>query len=373
MDTYQVGFSHGCVGEYQRGHKDGYIMAMNEMNLVFYSQVQRIARLERMLRVAHHDSSQKSDVNVSILAKIERQREADSRVATDRLDQLVCARAEILDLKEEYESDKLETTVKAEWLVHDLQAARRVSNQLEVICRQANMKATQLQDRCDSLDAEVKDMNKKYEKSFGEGKNEFQNYIHELRANLDYAEKELEEVNARNEVEKSRYQCEIDNLHGEAKKHKEHLCIVEASQERFQQVFFATTARCDELSMKVCDAEKIICNQASALEEARAKTMKMSDNRDTAEHSNGQQEVEDRQEFEELDRQEFEELDRQEAEELDRQEAEECARQEAEECARQEAEECARQEAEECSRQEAEERARQEAEERARQKFGQRL
>jgi chromosome segregation ATPase len=92
---------------------------------------------------------------------------------------------------------------------------------------------------------------------------EYQKSVQELHANLDYAEKELEEVRAQAEAEQKKHMCEISELTFEVEKLNDHSKMVSASHKRFQQVYFATTTRCDELILKVRDLERKNTNQVN--------------------------------------------------------------------------------------------------------------
>jgi hypothetical protein len=272
MDTYTVGFYNGSGVGYQNGHLAGYNMAANEAHVVICDRDQRIAQLEAMLRAAHHEFSQKSDENDAIREKMIQQWETESRVATDRLDELICARAEVLDLKDQHEEFEDKMTVRAEWLVYDLQASRRAREQWEKSCRKAETKVLQLEDRCAALQNDVDKYHEEEQIQCEEGRcsptdecpaAEYQKAIHELRANLDYAENELEEVRAQAEAEKKKYLSEIAELTFEAEKMHDHSEMVSASHERFQKVYLATTVRCDELILKVRDLERKNTNQVN--------------------------------------------------------------------------------------------------------------
>ena len=355
MDTYTVGFYNGSGVGYQNGHLAGYNMAANEAHVVICDRDQRIAQLEAMLRAAHHEFSQKSDENDAIREKMIQQWETESRVATDRLDELICARAEVLDLKDQHEEFEDKMTVRAEWLVYDLQASRRAREQWEKSCRKAETKVLQLEDRCAALQNDVDKYHEEEQIQCEEGRcsptdecpaAEYQKAIHELRANLDYADKELEdvraqaktkviqledscedlkktvgqlllgdperpresqlrcdplieqeyqkavqelhanldyaekeveEVRAQAEAEKEKFLREISELTFEAEKMHDHSEMVSASHERFQKVYLATTVRCDELILKVRDLERENTNQENELEEVTDKLEKVNE------------------------------------------------------------------------------------------------
>lgn len=139
---YTNGFFHGSGIGYQNGHLEGYNMAANEAHGVIAQRDQRIAQLEAMLRASHHKVAQlESEPSDEVcakfaeyeerIAKMERQWISDSRVATDRLDQLFCAKAEILDLKDQHEADRTEWENKLKWVDYDLQAARRAKHDVQ--------------------------------------------------------------------------------------------------------------------------------------------------------------------------------------------------------------------------------------------------
>ena len=139
---YTNGFYHGSGLGYQNGHLEGYRMAANEAHGVIAHRDQRIAQLETMLRASHHKVAQlESEPSDEVcakfaeyeeqIAKMERQWTSDSRVATDRLDQLFCAKAEILDLKDQHDVDRTEWENKVMWLDYDLQAARRAKHDVQ--------------------------------------------------------------------------------------------------------------------------------------------------------------------------------------------------------------------------------------------------
>ena len=139
---YTNGFFHGSGLGYQNGHLEGYRMAATEAHGVIAHRDQRIAQLEAILRASHHkvaqlESEPSDEVCAKIaeyeerIAKMERQWTSDSRVATDRLDQLFCAKAEILDLKDQHDVDRTEWETKLMWVDYDLQAARRAKHDVQ--------------------------------------------------------------------------------------------------------------------------------------------------------------------------------------------------------------------------------------------------
>ena len=269
---YTNGFFHGSGLGYQNGHLEGYNMAATEAHAVIAQRDLRVTQLEAMLRAAYHESSQKRDEDAKIRSNMERQWTAETRVATDRLDELICARAEVLDLKRDHDKYENQWTINAEWLIHDLQASRRDCNKWETSCRKAETKVIQLEDSCDDLKKTVGQLLVGDPERPRESQlrcdplieQEYQKSVHELRANLDFSEKELEEVRAQAEAEKEKFLREISELTFEAEKMHDHSEMVSASHERFQKVYLATTVRCDELILKVRDLDKKNTNQVNS-------------------------------------------------------------------------------------------------------------
>jgi chromosome segregation ATPase len=285
QQIYTNGFFSGSGLGYQNGHLEGYNMAATEAHAVIAQRDIRVAQLEAMLRAAHHESSQKSDEDAKIMSNMDRQWTAESRVATDRLDELICARAEVLDLKDEYDEYENKMTVNAEWLIHDLQASRRACNKWETSCRKAETKVIQLEDICDDLKKTVGQLllgdPERPRESQLRGdpliEQEYQKSVQELHANLDFSEKELEEARTQAEAEKEKFLREISELTFEAEKMHDHSEMVSASHERFQKVYLATTVRCDELILKVRDLERENTNQENELEEVTDKLEKVNE------------------------------------------------------------------------------------------------